>query len=78
MGQFSNISLSRYRRILLALGLEHLRTNGGHEIWAKSGMTRPVVLQTHIDPVPEMIVKNNNSSIGISTKDFSTLLKSIK
>lgn len=30
---------------------------GGHEKWSRSGLDRPITIQTHIDPVPEFIVK---------------------
>lgn len=53
MGQFGNISVSRYRRLLSALGLSYVRTKGGHEMWWKEGLHRNVVFQTHIDPVSE-------------------------
>ena len=78
MGRFSNISISRYRKILSALGLEYVRTTSGHEMWYKEGMLRDAVFQTHIDPVPEVIIRNNNRSIGISSKDFEKKLAEIR
>jgi hypothetical protein len=38
-------------------GLKHIRTTGGHKIWGGKSLQRPIVLQTHIDPVPGFIVK---------------------
>lgn len=78
MGKYSNISLARFRKILVALGLEQVRTKGGHEMWMKEGMLRNVVLQTHIDPVPEDIIKNNLRTIGVGVEEFEKLLKTIK
>lgn len=78
MGKYSNISLARFRKILVALGLTQVRTKGGHEMWIKDGMLRNVVLQTHIDPVPEDIIKNNLRTIGVSVEEFDELLKEIK
>lgn len=78
MGQFGNISVSRYRRLLSALGLSYVRTKGGHEMWWKEGLHRNVVFQTHIDPVSERVIYTNNLTMGISTKDFANLLKTIK
>lgn len=78
MGRFSNISISRYRRVLEALGLEYVRTKAGHEMWFKEGMMRNAVFQTHEEPVPEDIVLNNNRTIGISSKDFEKVLKATK
>lgn len=64
MGKLKNISLKQFRAYLLQCGLKHIRTKGGHEIWSAKELTRPVVLQTHIDPIPEFIVKNNLRNIG--------------
>ena len=47
-------------------------------MWIKDGMLRNVVLQTHIDPVPEDIIKNNLRTIGVAVDDFNELLKKIK
>ena len=78
MGKYRNISLARFRKILAALGLEQVRTKGGHEMWMKEGMLRNVVLQTHIDPVPEDIIKNNLRTIGLSMGEFEEKLKEIR
>lgn len=64
MGKLKNISLKIFRRYLQHCGLKHIRTKGGHEIWNAQNLTRPVVLQTHVDPIPEFIIKNNLRTIG--------------
>ena len=78
MGKYSNISISRFRKILKALGLEQVRTKGGHEMWFKEGMLRNVVFQTHEEPVPEDIVKNNIRTICVSREEFDKVLEEIK
>ncbi len=78
MGRFSNISLSRYRRILQALGLTYVRTKGGHEMWFREGMLRNVVLQTHLDPVPERVVLSNLRTMGITAGEFERIMQTIK
>ena len=65
-----NIPLKLFREYLIYKGLKHIRTNGGHEVWSRSDLFRPVVLQTHIDPIPEFIIKNNLRTIGENTRDF--------
>jgi hypothetical protein len=78
MGKYSNISVARYRRILIALGLEYIRTKDGYEIWNKKGLLRNVVFQNHEEPVPEDIVLNNLRTIGITKKDFDEILANTK
>lgn len=47
-------------------------------MWMKDGLLRNVVIQTHIDPIPEDIIKNNLRTIGLSVERFDELLKKIK
>ncbi len=78
MGKYSNISVSRFRNILKAFGLEQVRIKGGHEMWFKDGMLRNVVFQTHEEPIPEDIIKNNIKTMGVSKEEFDKKLKEIK
>ncbi len=34
------------------------------------GLTHPVILQTHVDPVPEFIIKNNLRTMDKNVEDF--------
>lgn len=68
--KLSNVSLAEFRRYLENQGCKLLRTSGGHEIWVKAGVSRPMTIQSHIDPVPERIVKQALMSLGIDRKDF--------
>lgn len=74
MRTLKNISIAEMRRILTLLGLVKVRTKGGHESWMKEGMTRPVIIQTHVEPIPEFIVKNALRTIGISKEEFINML----
>jgi len=75
MRNLSNVTVAEFRKILFALGLERVRSKGGHEAWMKEGMTRPVIIQTHIDPIPKFVIRNNLRNIGISKQDFIGLLE---
>lgn len=70
MGRLSNIPLRIFREFLKHKGLKCVKTQGGHEKWVRSDLGRPVMLQTHIDPVPEFIIRNNLKTIGVSIKEF--------
>ena len=71
-----NISVQTFREYLKWKGLAFIRTNSGHEIWGKKGLLRPVVFQTHKDPVPEEIVRNNLKTLGVKAKDYIDFLES--
>jgi predicted RNA binding protein YcfA (HicA-like mRNA interferase family) len=74
MGKLKNIPLKTFRRYLQYCGLKHIRTKGGHEIWSGKNLTRPVVLQAHVDPLPEFIIKNNLRTLGKSEEHLTKFL----
>jgi predicted RNA binding protein YcfA (HicA-like mRNA interferase family) len=76
--KLSNISLSNYKEFLEKAGCKHIRTDGGHEVWSKPGLARPIVVQTHIDPVPEFIIKNALRDLGLKRNDFFEILLDCK
>ena len=73
--KLTNISIASYREFLRKTGCEYLRTSSGHEIWSRKDLTRPITFQTHIDPVPEFIIKNALRSLSISKEDFWNILE---
>ena len=76
--KLSNTSISQFRVFLFDIGCSRISVEGGHEKWHKEGCLRPVIIQTHIDPIPEFIVKNNLRSLGLTRKDFVEWLKTKK
>ena len=77
MRNLSNVTIAEFRAIMVLLGMTKVRTKGGHEAWMKAGMTRPAIVQTHVDPVPEYVLRNNLRFIGISRDEFLTLLENL-
>ena len=71
-----NVSLKTFRQYLAWNGLEHIRTKGGHEVWSKKGMKRPVVIPTHEDPLYEFVAKNALINMGVDIDNFIDFLKS--
>jgi hypothetical protein len=71
-----NISLEDFRSFLKHCGLKLIRTSGGHEIWSSKDLTRPVTLQSHIDPIPLFIIKNNLRTMGLTLNDLRNYLNS--
>ena len=69
-----NISIAEFRSFLKHHGLNYIRTKGGHEIWSRKDLLRPVIFQTHIDPIPAFIIKNNHRTMGLTTKDLRNFL----
>lgn len=72
--KLSNISLEIFRTFLFEQGCTReekgTKGRGGHEKWVRDNLLRPIILQTHIDPVPEIVVKSNLRTLGLTSKDL--------
>lgn len=73
--KLSNVSVDEFRRFLCDAGCVMVSTEGGHEKWKKEGGMRSVIFQTHINPVPEFIIRNNLRTLGLTRRDFIAWLK---
>src|SRR5690554_6655009 len=71
-----NISISQFESFLELACCKYNKTKGGHAKYLRSDLNRPIIFQTHIDPVPEFIVKNNLRLLNISRKQFWDILNS--
>ncbi len=71
-----NVPLETFRSFLFYKGLKPIRTSSGHEVWSGKILTRPVILQTHIDPVPLFVIKNNLRTMGLTLNDLRNYLES--
>ena len=74
---YKNISLRDCRRFLQKTGCQNKRTTGGHEHWTRSDLLRPITIQTHIDPVPERIIKQIANALELDREEFQELMASI-
>src|SRR5206468_313275 len=58
------------RKFLEKEGLHSSGIVGGHEKWTRKDLFRPIIIQTHVDPVPEFIVKQILRNLKISREEF--------
>ena len=75
--KLSNISVSEFRRFLELIGCKYIKTEGGHEKWSRKDSRRPVIYQTHINPVPERIIKSNLRTLEMSRNEFLKYIEKI-
>jgi len=76
--KLSNVSLRDFRKFLTHQGLKVIKDTkgrGGHEKWSRSDIDRPITIQTHIDPVPEFIVKQVLRHLEMTRSQFLKELK---
>ncbi len=69
-----NISIAQFQAFLDLVLCKQIGINSGHEKWVRADLRRPIIFQTHIEPIPEFIVKNNLRVLGYSKKDFFDVL----
>ena len=74
MKTLRNISLSQYESFLELALCKYIKTEGGHAKYFRSDLYRPIIVQTHVSPVPEFIIKNALRSLGLKKKHFWDLL----
>ena len=76
--KLSNVSLSDYREFLRKAGCKYISTEGGHEKWIRSDLTRPIIVQTHVEPVPEFIIRNALRNLKLGKQDFFDILFDVR
>jgi predicted RNA binding protein YcfA (HicA-like mRNA interferase family) len=76
MPSLKPISWKKFEKFLLYIGCEFKRQNGGHRIYTRAGLSRPIVLPCHgSDTLPLFIIRNNLKLLGIDIEQYSDLLK---
>jgi hypothetical protein len=71
--KLSNIPYRIIHKFLIAQGLVVLhpkKGRGGHVTYSRDNLLRPIVIQNHIDPVPEFIVKQILRHLNMSKEAF--------
>lgn len=71
-----NVSLRDCRKFLTKVGCKNTRSNGGHEHWTRSDLLRPITIQSHIDPVPERIMRQIVNALDMDRDEFWEVLNS--
>ena len=77
MGNAQSVKTKDFRKVIKAWGLQHKRTKGSHESWAKTGMRRPVIFQSNKKELPEFIFKNNLKTMNKTEEQFFATLDSL-
>jgi hypothetical protein len=70
-----NISIAQFEAFLELALCKYIHTKDGHAKYTRSDLRRPVIFQTHIDPVPEFIIQNNLRILGYNKKTFFDILE---
>jgi len=76
--KLSNIPLKEFQAFLELVGCTYIHTKGGHEKWTRSDLFRPIIIQSHIDPVPERIARNLIKLLGLTREEYHEIMEGKK
>jgi predicted RNA binding protein YcfA (HicA-like mRNA interferase family) len=65
-----------FEKFLLYVGCIFKRQSGGHRIYTRAGLPRPIVIPAH-GTIPVFIIRNNLRLLEISTETYFEILKRI-
>ncbi|MBI2257350.1 MAG: type II toxin-antitoxin system HicA family toxin [Flavobacteriia bacterium] len=71
-----NITIAQFQAFLDLALCTRIDINSGHEKWTRADLRRPIIFQTHINPIPEFIIQNNLRGLGYTKKQFFEILES--
>ncbi len=73
MPKLSPVSYKELVKVFEADGFQHVRTEGDHMVFTKSGVRRPLVIPKYA-AVPVFIIKNNLRAARMSRERYLDLL----
>jgi len=76
--KLSNIPLSKFKKFLKDQGCKHIGGRGGHLKYTRKDLQRPIVIQSHIDPVPVRIIGQVLRAMKMSNKKFLEVISNKK
>jgi predicted RNA binding protein YcfA (HicA-like mRNA interferase family) len=77
MIKISNISTPLFRKFLKKAGCNKIRMSGGHEVWSRDDLDRPIVIQSSKKIVPEFIILNNLRTLKMDKKTFLEIINDL-
>lgn len=72
-----NVPLNIFRKILIQQGCQLIRHDKGHEKYTRKDFLGPIVIQDHIDPVPQFIVKQAMRVLKLNNREMEKILQNL-
>jgi hypothetical protein len=82
MPKLAPIKTSIFEKFLVYVGCtledraHQTKRKGGHKKYVRADLSRPVIIQAKPE-IPEMVIKSNLRTLGISTADYLAILEQI-
>ncbi len=76
MPALTPIKWKEFERFLLFVGCVYKRQSGGHRIYTRAGLKRPLVVPAH-GTIPVFVIRNNLRLLEITPEQYFEILKKI-
>lgn len=76
MPALTPVKWKEFERFLLFIGCIFKRQSGGHRIYTRTGLKRPIVVPAH-GTIPVFVIRNNLRLLGITPEQYFEILKKI-
>ena len=60
-----------------SFGLHKMHTKGGHEAGKRKELRRTIIIQTHVDPLSELVMRTTINDLGVTCEEFIAMLESL-
>jgi len=74
MPALTPVKWREFEKFLLFVGCIFKRQSGGHRIYVKKGLNRPLVVPAH-GTIPVFVTRNNIRLLGISPEEYFQIRK---
>ncbi|MEK7071848.1 MAG: type II toxin-antitoxin system HicA family toxin [Patescibacteria group bacterium] len=76
MSKITPIHYSKLVKVFKSEGFKFKRIRGDHLIYAKAGISRPIVIPKY-EEIPVFVIKNNLRAAGINREKYLEILERI-
>lgn len=76
MPSLTSVKWREFEKFLLFVGCDFKRQSGGHRIYTRAGLKRPLVVPAH-GTIPVFIIHNNLRLLGITQESYFEILKKL-
>lgn len=73
MTRLAPVHYRKFEKFLLSVGCRFVRQRGGHSIYIKEGLKRPLVVPA-VKDLPVFIIRNNLRLLNISIEQYCTFI----
>jgi predicted RNA binding protein YcfA (HicA-like mRNA interferase family) len=78
MSALKPVRWQKLEKVILELGCVFVHQKGGHRVYRKADLVRPIIIPAHSTEVPIFIIKNNLRLLEVSNEKYKEILRKIR